>query len=250
MSKSSSLETKCEASTNSGVSVSVGTKRTVFSRHNTLGLLVRFNVQGNIMLQFRASRYAQTLSIPLILSHEWNTNAIIAAIAVPALSIYCFDKLLLKPFVKRKLKLQQENLSAQKRETAEERKKDALEAIELMRATAARRMDEEQKSNGLVILQAWYGSIPLDENNQVITDDLASSELVIEVTVPIQVLVNSSLLQLPDHISKVNIMGFYDPCPWIDDKKLFIRYHYKEDLHEVLTSDTEGISAPMRIHRK
>jgi hypothetical protein len=72
-----------------------------------------------------------------------------------------------------------------------------------------------------VIIQAWYGSIPLDENNQVIANDLASSELVIDVTVPIQVLVNNSLHQLPDHVAKVNTMGFYNPCPWIEDKKLW-----------------------------
>jgi hypothetical protein len=78
------------------------------------------------------------MCIPMILSHEWQSNAIISAIAVPALSIYCFYKLLLKPFVKRKIKLQEENLSAQKRGMAEERKKDALEAVELMKFTAAR----------------------------------------------------------------------------------------------------------------
>jgi len=44
----------------------------------------------------------------------------------------------------------------------------------------------------------------------------------VDVTIPLQNLVENSRLQLPSEITKSGLPGFYDPCPG-GDKKLKVR---------------------------
>ena len=39
-------------------------------------------------------------------------------------------------------------------------------------------------------------------------------------------------------------IGFYDPCPG-EDKSLYIRYLFKDKLHEVTIDDTQAIGLPL-----
>ena len=41
-------------------------------------------------------------------------------------------------------------------------------------------------------------------------------------------------------------MGFYDPCPWLADKHLYVAYTYRGQLHECVMGDLEPVDAPLR----
>lgn len=65
---------------------------------------------------------------------------------------------------------------------------------------------------------------------------------VVDVTIPLQYQVNDSKLYLHEN-SKANLLGFYDPCVG-EDKKLYIRYLFRDKLHEVTFDDTEKVVLP------
>ena len=70
---------------------------------------------------------------------------------------------------------------------------EAKAAIHLMKATYDKNVNNEQCKGGLVLLQAWYGVF-------------GSSSKLIDVTIPLQCLVASSKLMIPEH-TKVRTLG-------------------------------------------
>jgi DnaJ family protein C protein 11 len=115
-----------------------------------------------------------------------------------------------------------------------------------MMTNVQRKVLVEESRRGLIIVYACYGN--LDENNK---DSAATSqsqesdeERVIDVTIPLQYLVEDSQLHLHESSSKSNLLGFYDPCPG-EEKKLYIKYLFKDKLHEVTITDTEAIGLPL-----
>ncbi|RIA86833.1 hypothetical protein C1645_740555 [Glomus cerebriforme] len=127
-------------------------------------------------------------------------------------------------------------------EHIENRKREAIEAIQLLLPSVERKTEVEKEKEGLVILEAWYGNIsslsevPLNEKSDVI-----------DARIPIQALVHDSQLTIPGGYSKSNIMGFYDPCMG-ERKQLKIKYQFQRKLHEVIVDDTAPVACPLRSH--
>lgn len=69
----------------------------------------------------------------------------------------------------------------------------------------------------------------------------------LDVTIPIQALVQSSQLIIPGGRSKSGLLGFYDVAIG-EEKRLKIRYLFKEKLHEVECGDRDGVAIPLRSH--
>lgn len=88
-------------------------------------------------------------------------------------------------------KLQEQNY-----ETLKERKEDALSAIQLMNDASLRKAQIEKDKDGLVITKALYGAIG--------NHDL---DTFVDVTIPIQYLVNNSQLHVAGGHSKSNMNG-------------------------------------------
>ena len=85
--------------------------------------------------------------------------------------------------------VQAEDIAARSEELEtqlEQAKREAREAVNLMRPTYDRNVNVEQCKGGLVIVQAWYGVF-------------GSANKLIDVTVPVQCLVSNSRLILPEH---------------------------------------------------
>lgn len=99
-----------------------------------------------------------------------------------------------------------------------------------------------------------------------------SEPLIIDVSIPLQALVQNSQLVIPGGRSKVghssdrpfstagvdltqlldsigcsqkDLLGFYDPVPGAK-KKLSIRYTFKGRIHELIVEDRAAVNAPMR----
>lgn len=134
-----------------------------------------------------------------------------------------------------------------RKETAEQRivaKKAAESAIKLMMTNVQRKVLVEESRRGLIVVYACYGC--LDEDNKEVAgqETTEGEERVIDVTIPLQYLVEDSQLHLHESSSKSHLLGFFDPCPG-EEKKLYIKYLFKDKLHEVTISDTEAIGLPL-----
>jgi DnaJ family protein C protein 11 len=116
-----------------------------------------------------------------------------------------------------------------------------------MTRSAETKTSTERSKNGLIILQANYGvsSAFTDRGIRHPDEDEHGGPMVIDVTVPLQSLVQDSRVTIPGGRSKCDLLGFYDPCIG-ESKKLRIRYLFRERLHEVTVTDRETLRIPMK----
>nr|KAJ3422411.1 hypothetical protein HK105_008188 [Polyrhizophydium stewartii] len=157
-----------------------------------------------------------------------------------------------------------------------ERMHDALQAIELMRESVARRVEIEESRNGLVVIQALYGKLPPSEltavralspqgikdmaaairkqiksvltpGSRTTLDQAAASVDYIDVTIAIQSFVQSGQLHISGSHSKSNLIGFWDPCLG-ERKRLRITYQFQGRIHQVEVDDKAPVAAPLRAH--
>lgn len=116
----------------------------------------------------------------------------------------------------------------------------ASRLIENMKETVQQSREIETKRSGLIILKALYGDL---RNRGEVSLPPAP---VIDVTTAMQCMVQFSEL-VNESRTKMFIDGFFDPCPY-RDKALFIRYIFKDAIHQVCYDDKEPIRIPMRQH--
>jgi len=100
-----------------------------------------------------------------------------------------------------------------------------------------RECEASRSRGGLLIVSAQYGSFEPDGE-------------VIDVTVPVQCMVDNSRIILQKDASYSWEQGFYDPCPFVD-KQLYIQYLFLGEEHEVVFEDgapPEVILCPLETH--
>jgi DnaJ family protein C protein 11 len=125
------------------------------------------------------------------------------------------------------------------REKQTERRREAMNAQEVLRSLVEQIKDKEG-SQGLIILEARYGQL-----TSTTTTINENSIKIIDVTVPLQALVKDSTLRIGTTVSKSNLTGFYDPCIG-EEKSLFIKYSLRSQIHTILYKDTDPIILPNR----
>lgn len=108
-----------------------------------------------------------------------------------------------------------------------------------MRETADKIMKEESSKKGLVIVEAKYGQSIGSMDYPIV------GQKVIDVTIPLQALVNDSKLRI--YSGKEQIPGFYDPCP-SEPKMLHVIYCFHDLLHSVTVAENQSLTLPMRAH--
>lgn len=153
-------------------------------------------------------------------------------------------------------------------------RKKAEQSVQLMYDSVIRKIDQEEGSNGLIILQALYGKLPPSDlvaarllTPQGIKNigDLAKEsfkralsdvddtpvsaipEKYISVRIAIQALVSNSQLHIRGENSKSTILGFYDPCMG-EKKRLRVTYQFQGRIHQVEVDDKAPLAAPLRGH--
>lgn len=116
-----------------------------------------------------------------------------------------------------------------------------------MTRSAESKLAAERAKDGLIILQANYGvaSAFREGGIQHPDENEKGGPMVIDVTVPLQVLVQDSRVTIPGGRGKFDLLGFYDPCIG-EPKKLRIRYMFKDVLHEVTVGDKDLLRIPMK----
>ena len=143
-------------------------------------------------------------------------------------------------------KMEEENrmfadITAKKRNEAES-------TIKLMLNSVKHKIEEEEAKRGIVIRKAIYGNL------QAYDDDISASRPTsgaekpyFDVTIPVQYQVQKSRIHLEPH-SKAGLLGFYDPCPGYQQKKLLVKYRFKGKMHQVIVGDTEKLEMPLASH--
>ncbi|ORX91718.1 DnaJ-domain-containing protein [Basidiobolus meristosporus CBS 931.73] len=220
--------------TTNGIIAAIGGDTKV-SEHNRVGLAVESGDSNGVTLKLRLSRLGQRLSLPIMLTPEFDLSFTLWAIAAPSVSFYLLDRLWLSPRRKRLAIEKIETLRSHHNEYLEERKKEAVDAMRLMKEAVGRKQQQEDSKNGLVITQALYGNF--------------EESRTIDVTIAVQALVNNSQLIIAGGHSKSNIIGFYDPC-FGSRKQLNISYKFQGQEHQVTIGDTSPLACPIREHMR
>ncbi|CAB4408198.1 unnamed protein product [Rhizophagus irregularis] len=235
------VKTSATLSTSSGLTAVLLGERKV-TEYTKASLAIECGIPHGVTFKCRLSRLGQRITIPILISPEFNYKIILWGTILPIITITAVEQIILMP---RRQKKKAEKLAALRElhaEYIENRKKEAIEAIRLLLPSVERKIETEKVKDGLVILEAWYGNIsslrdvPLNEKKDVA-----------DVRIPVQALVHDSQLTIPGGYSKSNIMGFYDPCMG-EPKQLKIKYQFQRKFHEVIVDDTAPVACPLRSH--
>jgi len=235
------VKTSATISTSNGLTAALLGERKI-TEYTKASLAIECGIPHGVTFKCRLSRLGQRISIPILVSPEFNYKIILWGTILPIITITAVEQVILMP---RRQKKKAEKLAALRElhaEYIENRKREAVEAIRLLLPSVERKIESEKLKDGLVILEAWYGNIsssrdvPLNEKKDVA-----------DVRIPVQALVHDSQLTIPGGYSKSNIMGFYDPCMG-ENKQLKIKYQFQRKFHEVTVDDTAPVACPLRSH--
>lgn len=139
----------------------------------------------------RVTRSHQTFVFPIHLSEDIVPAAVFYATVTPLLIWFVVKKTIVDPIMIERRRLEVERFQQVYRDRIEERKKEAIAAIELMRDAYDRIVAEEMETGGLIIQKAIYGCY-FERSNGKEFMEAASTD----VTIPLQCLVRRGALNL------------------------------------------------------
>ncbi|KAJ4837165.1 Chaperone protein dnaJ 13 [Turnera subulata] len=228
--------------------IEVGGGRKV-SKFSMVRMMYVVGIQG-IFWRFELHRGGQKLIVPILLSAHLNPLFAAGAFVVPTSLYFLLKKFVLKPYYIRK---ERQKALGDKEETAaqvQEARKSAEKAQQLLTPVANRKRSRQLESNGLIVTKAVYGSLKaLKKGNESYGVNNESASTVIDVTIPLNFLVNDSgTLKLHEGVKKSGIMGFCDPCPG-EPKQLHVEYTYGGHQFEAVVDDYAELSIPQEAHR-
>jgi DnaJ family protein C protein 11 len=141
---------------------------------------------------YRLTRANHSFSAPILLHSNPSPSFVMWSAIVPVAFSLMLKILVLDPRERRKRAkklrfLREKNVSLMK-----ERKKEAEEAMSIMKDFVDRRREVEESHKGLIIVEAYYGNLGVDKER------LKDTEFppIINVTLPLQSLVQDSQLHL------------------------------------------------------
>jgi len=239
-----------------------------------------------VTLKLRLRRGTQDYVLPLILSAGVDPWAVAAATLVPSLVAASLKLFVLAPWKLRREAALRAELRREHAATVARDRANALHNLVLLEKAARANAEHENALHGLVVEKAWYGKAyaplsegrstpsPLSEGweNMNMAQDGQQSEgegtgealphpgpteegseegrfnevEVIDVTLPLQYLVDHSTLHL-QAVPKSELLGFYDPLPG-ESKTLSVQYRFKDKAHFVVVDDADALSLPRRGH--
>lgn len=209
------------------------------SQFSWLGATMVIGLPVGISVRIRLTRGQQTFLFPIRLSEQLQPSAIFYGTVIPMLVYFAVRKLIVNPYIKEQ---EDQDIEKKKRDHADtllKQKQEAEAAVDLMMESVQRTIETEESRHGLIITKAVYGRL--------LSDGELSDDECINVTIPLQILVKDSKLQLPESKTKADIPGFYDPCPGVN-KSLYIQYRFRNQLHETTVQDDEPIRLPLQRH--
>ena len=232
----------------------------------TAGMGVVTALPAGVMLRLRFQKSGHNFEFPILLSAALDPYIILGAHILPPAIIYAVLSGVISPAMRALHNRRTAVLRAKRTETVQRDLQSSLEAIEVIRPVAERKMRHEAKllsassaqdtgHSGLVIVKALYGDAELlkDDRIQVETFDsciVRSPEDVVrrgitcvDVTIPVAYACDKSSLEFHAGFPKSKLFGFFDPCPE-REKVLVIFYRSGGRWLKVQLGDTEGCKLP------
>ncbi|CAI2738224.1 unnamed protein product [Dicrocoelium dendriticum] len=213
-----------------------------------------FSLRRGVNVRLALQRGTQTYSVPIILSEQPSKVAAGYGFVVPILLFAAIRTLVYEPYLNKQLERAQMVRRNKLKGELARRRREALSTQSLMQQSASRIRNAESHIGGLIIVRAVYGCLPASGDSPTIPD--VAGPLTLDVTVPIQALVNTSRLRLPPGRWS-DIQGFYDPCMGLVRspvkacalRRLRVTYTFRGTLHEVTVTENQGLAIPMAKHR-
>ncbi|GAQ84882.1 heat shock protein [Klebsormidium nitens] len=244
------------------IEVEIGAHR-ILSERSSGGFSCTVGVQG-VLWKIRYTRGGQKFIIPILLSDKLEPFTILAALCLPPALYALVRHYYLKPAA---IKRRKRKTLAARRANAQQ-VRESIEAArgvqDLMSGSASRKKaNEENRANpGLVIVEAVYGCIKPRKKRQNGESDRGKEveeeghdgqdeglpPPFLDVTTPVQFLVDDSAIKLHPGIRKAGLMGFCDPCPG-EEKELRVKYKWRGNVHETTVGDKEALFIPDRRHK-
>ncbi|KZT56266.1 hypothetical protein CALCODRAFT_497572 [Calocera cornea HHB12733] len=192
-----------------------------------------------VWLMLRAGTVGQKISVPIWLVDTRDTALAVSAFTVVFTTVMgCFTahELWQLRNTHRRLKALREARADQ----LVQKRKEAEEVRAMLKDLVGRRT--EPTTEVLVVTEALYGP------KRSLKEDLTSAEReILDVTIPVQALVNNGRLHIPSGRRKSGLLGFYDAFPG-EKKFLRIRYEHGGREYMVIVGDDEELSAPSELH--
>ncbi|WWD18942.1 hypothetical protein CI109_103398 [Kwoniella shandongensis] len=211
------------------------------------GLILQVEVGGGIIMKVKINRLGQRISIPILLAERLDPTVLLFSALLPAVSYAGLYRYYLLPRKKERLRERVKELREENKEFIVQKKAEALDAIGLMERSVAQKVAQEREKNGLIIISAHYGLATSFTPRGIKSSEKEEEEEVIDVTIPVQALVQDGRLYIPGGKGKFNLLGFWDPCIG-ENKKLRVRYLFRGKLHEVTVDDVVALRAPVKAH--
>lgn len=220
------------------------------SKYCKVSAAIAVGVPTGVMLKLKMIYSSQTFTLPILLSDEVILPAIYYGSAIPVISWMVVKAFVLDPIALNKMKKEKERLLEANYERIEQLKSQARASASLMKDASNRIKAEEERNNGLVIVKAIYGVLPIgkkDHNLKSENNDSNSIDECIDVTIPLQCLVKESRLELLAG-TKVDLPGFVDTNLG-ENKHLSIMYKFRNSLHQCTIPDNSVLVLPHKSHR-
>ncbi|GAM28667.1 hypothetical protein SAMD00019534_118430 [Acytostelium subglobosum LB1] len=247
----SSITRHLPISKKTNMSVSIGTSNLSFggitaaiTRRISKVLRVTFSMQvspSKYLYTLGFQHKYQSFDIPIPIYANVGLVPSLIFFTVPSLLFTGLKLLIVNPLLRRRELEQIKTRKEKHSETYKEARSRASIDIQLMRPTVDKKAAVEQAKNGLVIQQALYG---------VLKEHSASADVdypaTIDVTIPLQYLVEDSKLELHPN-KKSDLIGFYDPRVG-EEKQLKVTYLFQGQLHMTIVNDNELLRIPVRSH--
>ncbi|KAK4687510.1 hypothetical protein P7C73_g2607, partial [Tremellales sp. Uapishka_1] len=214
-----------------------------FSENIKGGMMVSAELGGGVTMRLKFSRLGQKVSLPILLSQNLNPYVVFCSTVIPAASYTAMYHFYILPRKKRRISERIQELRTEHGDYIQQKKTEAQEASALMEKSVGAKIASEREKNGLIIIAAHYGSASAFTER-----GMKESDMVIDVTIPIQALVTDSRLLIPGGRAKYNLLGFWDPCIG-ENKKIRVRYLFRGKMHQTTIDDVAVLRAPIQAHR-
>ncbi|KAA1476579.1 DnaJ-domain-containing protein [Dentipellis sp. KUC8613] len=193
---------------------------------------------SGVELKLDVNYLGQRIVVPIAIGDDPDAVLGLVTAAVPTAAFLLAYQLILQP---RRRRQRAEFFRAARSAFADERaeaRRKGEETAALLREPAQRHMQAEKAREGLVIMEATYG--PMDP-------DPEARDLMVDVTIPLQALVQHGQLYIPGHRSKAGVQGFCDPVPDCM-KALRVRYTFGGRAHYAEIPDYMPVVLPLSDH--
>lgn len=129
------------------------------SKHSTLSTAVSVGIPTGIILKIKFQRANQTYLFPIHLCDEILPSPIFYATVAPIIAYTIIKKLIVEPYRRECEEADKAKQREANKTRVIEKRREALAAVELMKATYDRIRLEEENRKGLVIVKATYAKL-------------------------------------------------------------------------------------------